>query len=570
MQGQRGTIGSLPETLSFDHGSTSNSTVDQQICWNNMRNPAETRLPEYMLSPTGTNVTFMNPLSNERPALSSWSLGEPSSSGPQNEVAPRDERKTELGWAALNPYGAPASRSEEPQRERTNSLHVDSSNLNFVQSSNSNMMPTSINLNAGYASHDGNIGCSNAFKSGAAESQVIPPGSSSESLHLPSGSGGYLVEESDSRLGCPYEGRRASSKRKALEQSSLDANCSYFQHGESNLWPNGSVCYDGGNSLSISTPSEQRNSGLVLGVRETTTERIPNLYAAGNAESSRRNLRVRINPSSQQESVPPTLSGVARHPNGLSTHLSSRLLPNEQPLDSRSAPTVDNPASLSQPVVMQVPTLPRNAQPFRWERGSSSRNGSSSNTNFPRDRDAFSREETSVFPREETRSRSSMARQLLENPLFTQDLRNVVRSSTSRSLAGGNVSVPGNVASSSRTGSSSGVTRSSAPSWASHPNVPSHYPRRFSEFVRRSLISSLGSESGGQSSNPTQLHAPSPEEIMLMSGTANQGHHQHHSYPRPSSWLERQGDGVIGFPHPLRTLASGEGRSRLVVSEVCS
>ncbi|KAL5844826.1 hypothetical protein ACOSQ4_010784 [Xanthoceras sorbifolium] len=567
MQGQRGTIGSLPETLSFDHGSTSSSAVDQQICWNNMRSPAENRLPDYMLSPTGANMTYVNSLSHERPTMSGWTLGEPSSSGPQNEVG-HDERKAELGWSSLSPCQGAGSRLEEQQREPINSLPVDGANLNplFVQSSNSNMMPPSINLNAGFPSHDGDncqvVGCSNPYKSSASENQVIPPASSSESFLLPSGSSGYLVEDNDNRPGCSFEGRRASCKRKALGGSveqSVNGSCSYFQHAESNVWPAVSARYDGGSSLSISAPSEQVNSGLGLGVRGAASDRIPDSYVAGNAESSRRNLRVRINPSNQQESIHPALLGAVRHSNVSSTHQSSRPLPNDQSLDSRSAPVVDNTNSQGPPVVMHVPTLPRNTQPFRWDRGSSSRTGSSLSSNFSRDRDAFAREET--------RSRN-MGRNILEHPIFmpAPDMRNVVRNPASRSLAGGNISIPGNVASSSRTGSSSGVPRSSAPTWVSHPNAPSHqYPRRFSEFVRRSLISSLGSESG-QSSNQTPLQPPSAEEMVLMSGAGNQGHHQ--SYPRSASWLERQGDGVLGFPHPLRTLAAGsDGRSRLVVSE---
>ncbi|KAK1555716.1 hypothetical protein Q3G72_030449 [Acer saccharum] len=549
MQGQRGTIGSLPETLSFDHGSTSNSAVDQQICWNNMRNPAENRLPDYMISPPGANMTYMSSMSHERPTLGGWSLGEPSSSGPQNEVG-RDERKTELGWSSLTPCRGAGSRSEEQQCEPTNSLPVD----------------------GGFVNHDGASchvgGCPNPYKSGASEHQVITPASSSESFLLPSGGNGYLIEENESRPGCSYEGRRASCKRKALgasvEQSPVNGSCSYFQRTESSVWPAVSAHYDGGSSLGMSAPSEQANSGLVLGVRGAASDHIPDSYVAGSAESSRRNLRVRINPSNQQESIPPPLLGAVRHSNVSSTHQSSRLLPNDQSLDSRSAPVVDNMNSQSQPVAMHVPTLPRNAQPFRWDRGSSSRTGSSLSSNFSRDRDAFLREET--------RSRS-MGRNILEQPVFmpAPDMRNFVRNPANRSLAGGNISIPGNVASSSRTGSSSGVPRSSAaPTWAPHPNAPSphQYPRRFSEFVRRSLISSLGSESGVPGSNQTPLQPPSPEEIALMSGAGNHGNHQ--SFPRSASLLERQGDGVLGFPHPLRTLAAASegGRSRLVVSEI--
>ncbi|XP_044511191.1 probable E3 ubiquitin-protein ligase RHG1A isoform X2 [Mangifera indica] len=575
MQGQRGTIDSLPETLSFDHGSASSSAVDQQICWNNMRNSTDNRLPDYMLSPTDTNITYVNPMIHQRQTLNGWSLGEPSSSGPQNEVN-HDERKTELGWPQLSSCEGGGPRLEEQHREPTSSILLNGSNINpnplFAQCSNSNIMQQNLNLNTGFLSHDGDnyqvMGCPNSLKSGGSENERIPPASGSESFPLPSGSSGYRTEENDSRPGCSFEGRRASRKRKALEerveQSSVSGSCSYFQHSESSAWPAVSAHCDGGSSLSMSASSEQVNSGLVLGVRAPASDRVPDAYVAGSAESSRRNFRVRMNPSVHQESLTPPLfptGSPVMHSSVSSIHQLS-----DQSLNSRSAPVVDNASPQNQPILMHVPTLPRNLQPFRWDRGSTSRTGSSSNPNFSRDRDAF--------PREEARTRS-MGRNILEHPMFvpTPGLRNLVRSQANRTLPARNLHIPGNVGSSSRTVSSSGVHTSSGPSWVSHLNLPPiRYPRRFSELVRRSLISSLGPESGGHGSNQTPLHSgppPSPEDMVLSSGAVNQVHHQSYPIAPAASLLERQNAGVIGFPQPLRSLTpSFEGRSRFVVSEI--
>ncbi|GAY39555.1 hypothetical protein CUMW_045200 [Citrus unshiu] len=557
MQGQRGTIGSLPETLSFDHGSTSTSAVDQQMFWNNMRNPPESRPPDNMLSPAGTRttMTYVNSMSHEQQMSTAWSLGEPSSHGPQNKVT-HDERRTQLGW----------------QCEPTSSMPVDGANVNpmLVQSSNSNMMSQNLNLNAGFVSDDGDnfqvMGCPNLHKSGSSVDERIPPPGSSDSFLLPSGSGGYLAEENNGRPGSSSEGgRRASCKRKALEgnveNSSVGGTSSYFQHAESSACSAVSASYNGGSSLSISDPSGQVNSGRGLGVRGPVRDGLPEWPVAGNAERSRRNYRVRINPSNQQKVMPyaqfPTNAAV-RHSSISSTQESSRLPPNDQSLDSMTAPSVENTGPQSQPVLLHVPMFPQNLQPFRWDKGSSSRSGSSSSSNGARDRD---------IQREEARPRI-MGRNILENPMFipAPDLRNLVRSPANRSLAGGNISTPGNVASSSRAGSSSGVHPPSAPTWVPHPN-PYQYPRRFSELIRRSLTSSSGSESAGQSSNQTPPRSVplSPEEMVLSSGAGNQRHHP--SYPRSASRLERQ-DGVLGFPHPLRALAAvGEGRNRLLVSE---
>ncbi|KAH9758182.1 putative E3 ubiquitin-protein ligase RHG1A [Citrus sinensis] len=557
MQGQRGTIGSLPETLSFDHGSTSTSAVDQQMFWNNMRNPPESRPPDNMLSPAGTRttMTYVNSMSHEQQMSTAWSLGEPSSHGPQNKVT-HDERRTQHGW----------------QCEPTSSMPVDGANVNpmLVQSSNSNMMSQNLNLNAGFVSDDGDnfqvMGCPNLHKSGSSVDERIPPPGSSDSFLLPSGSGGYLAEENNGRPGSSSEGgRRASCKRKALEgnveNSSVGGTSSYFQHAESSACSAVSASYNGGSSLSISDPSGQVNSGRGLGVRGPVRDGLPEWPVAGNAERSRRNYRVRIHPSNQQKVMPyaqfPTNAAV-RHSSISSTQESSRLPPNDQSLDSMTAPSVENTGPQSQPVLLHVPMFPQNLQPFRWDKGSSSRSGSSSSSNGARDRDV---------QREEARPRI-MGRNILENPMFipAPDLRNLVRSPANRSLAGGNISTPGNVASSSRAGSSSGVHPPSAPTWVPHPN-PYQYPRRFSELIRRSLTSSSGSESAGQSSNQTPPRSVplSPEEMVLSSGAGNQRHHP--SYPRSASRLERQ-DGVLGFPHPLRALAAvGEGRNRVLVSE---
>lgn len=555
MQGQRGTIGSLPETLSFDHGSTSTSAVDQQMFWNNMRNPPESRPPENMLSPPGTRttMTYVNSMSHEQQMSNAWSLGEPSSHRPQNKVTD-DERRTQLSW----------------QCEPTSSMLLDGANVNpmFVQSSNSNMMSQNLNLNAGFVSDDGHnfqgMGCPSLYKSGSSVNERIPPPSCSDSFLLPSGSDGYLAEEDNGIPASSSEGgRRASCKRKAIEgnveNSSVSGSSSCFQRAESSACPAVSASYNGGSSLSISDPSGQVNSGLGLGVRGPVPDDLPDWPVAGNVERSRRNYRVRINSSNQQKVMPYAqfpASAAVRHSSISSAQQSSRLLPNDQSLDSRTAPLVDNTGPQSQPVLLHVPMFPQNLQPFRWDKGSSSRSGSSSSSNGARDRDVQG---------EEARPRRS----ILENPMFVPapDLRNLVRSPANRSLAGGNISTPGNIASSSRAGPSSGVHPPSAPTWIPHP-IPYQYPRRFSELIRRSLISSSGSESAGQSSNQTPPRSGplSPEEMVLSSGAGNQRHHQ--SYPRSASRLERQ-EGVLGYPHPLRALAAvGEGRNRLVVSEI--
>ncbi|KAF5955578.1 hypothetical protein HYC85_008434 [Camellia sinensis] len=389
MKGQRSAVGSLPETLGFDHGSTSSDAgIDQQICWNNMRNSAHNMLPDYLASTSHPGNTYLN-MNQGGPNLSGWNVGEPSSSGIQNHVS-HDERKTEYGWSSSSmvPCGGGGPVSEEQQYEPANTLSLNNVNVNhsssqlsnvplFVQSS-SNAIPQDLNMNAGFVGHGGDdclvMDCSNAYKSDVSETTRIPSASSSSNpFGLPSGSGGYLVEENDGRPGCPLEGRRLSCKRKALEvntgQSSMSGSSSYFQPVDSNVWHAIPGQYNAGSSLSVSNPSEnilhvgpseQVSSRLGLGAGGATSESPLNLNVAGNAESSHRNYRVRINPSRQQDSghLFSTRSSV-RHSNVSSQQQSSRLLPHSNSVDMRSPSVTDNTSSQRQSNVVHVPALRR-------------------------------------------------------------------------------------------------------------------------------------------------------------------------------------------------------------------
>lgn len=568
MQGQRSIIGSLPETLDFDHGSTSgNAIIDQQICLSNMRNPAENRLTEFMLSPSRMNNPYANSIDQERQNLSGWSLGEPSSSGQQNQAS-HDDRKLEHGWSSSASSSAGAGpRLEERRYEPTNILSLNRVNVNpqFERISNPDAIPQNINLNAGFVGHGGDncqvMDASAIYKPIGAESERNSPASGPDNFLRP-GNGGYLVEQNDGRPGCSLDGRRQSCKRKAVEgnigQSSVAGSSSFYQRSESNPWPGVPNQYDAGSSLSISAPSEQVNPRLGLGVRGLACDAIPESAVAERAESSHRNFRLRIN-SSNQESSPPSLfstGSTVRRSSLSSSHRSSRPLPIDHSLDFRSSSAMDSITPQNQPVI-PAPALPQNVQSFRWNESSSSRTGTSSSS-------------ISLDDREEPNARN-ITRHIWEHPIFAPatELRTSVRNPGNRSLTSGQVSGPGNVGSTSRTGASPGIHPLSAPTWGPHTNPPSRNSRRLAEYARRSLFSSsaaAAADTGGQSSTHSPFHsgASSSEDTVPSSGAGNQGLHRPH--PRSASWLERQGDGVLGIPYPLRALSS-EGRSRLVVSE---
>ncbi|EXC28188.1 E3 ubiquitin ligase BIG BROTHER [Morus notabilis] len=556
MQGQRGSVGSLPETLDFDLGTPSNNaTMDQQICWNSMRNPAENRMPDYLIAPSDMNIALVNSRSRERPNLSRWCLNEASSSNTHGEAS-QDERKTELGWPSSS-----GPRLEEQRHEPANNSSADNNaNLMFVQSSNHpDAISSSLNLGfVGRSSVNTNNNNSqimefpnSSYKFGGSENEQSRSVSVSDPFLLPSGSAGFMVGENDGR----QEGRRMSCKRKAIEgnvgPSSSSGSCSYFQHTESSARPGLSAQNNAGSSLSMYPSLEQGNPRLELGGISITSDR---------PESSHRNFRLRTNPSNQQNPVSPPIFSTGRN-----VRRSSVMPPQPSPsplqashsLDLRPPSAVDNMRNQSQPAMIDN-SLPQNVQPLRWNGASTSRNGGSSS--------AVDFGERDVLPREDLSSRS-FPRNILDHPIFVPatELRNVVRHPSNRSLAGGSTSIPGNSASTSRAGSSSNVHPSSAPVWPPHHNSP-HYPRRFSEYLRRSLFSSVGAESGGQSGSYLPLRPGLPgssQEMLLPTGAGNQGHHLPH--PRSASWMERHSNNGLGIQYSLRSLgAAGEGSSRLV------
>ncbi|KAF5817635.1 putative transcription factor C2H2 family [Helianthus annuus] len=83
MQGQRGAVGSFPETLAFEHGSTSSDVV----------NSPSNRLPDYI---------SLNPTNQEGQNVSMWDVGEPSSSsGPNQANLGHIESRPDHGWPSL-------------------------------------------------------------------------------------------------------------------------------------------------------------------------------------------------------------------------------------------------------------------------------------------------------------------------------------------------------------------------------------------------------------------------------------------------------------------------------------
>ncbi|XP_027091467.1 probable E3 ubiquitin-protein ligase RHG1A isoform X2 [Coffea arabica] len=588
MQGQRSAVGSLPEVLGIDHGSTSSDTsLDQQVHWNSIRNSSQNRIPDYLMSPTDTSVGFLNTVNQPGQNLSGWDFGESSSRGEQGEVSETD-RKNEHGWSSpINVCAGAALGAEGQQYGPSNILSLNNVGVNmhsnegasgtfFMQNSGSESIRQDLNMNSDIIVDEDDdcqvLECQNAFKaSESVNERMLSASNSSNPFGMSSGTGGFLVEEADGRPGCSLDGRRFSCKRKTLEgnagQSSGSGSSNLVQHAESNLFHSVPARHNASSSTGIAAPSENNSTvnlpgqvipRLGLSVGRASSDSHPPLTASGTAESSRRNFRLRINASHQQDSsrnnIVSTETDVG-NPNSSSAQHSFRLLPRNNSLDLRPASMTDSGSSQGQSVVVHVSSVRRNPH-SRWNGASSSRTGSSSSFAISGDIDAVPYEESSS---------SSVARHISEHPMFVPptEIRNSSQNPPNWSLAGGSVGGnPGNVASTSRTGSSA-VVHSSTPTWTP-PRNPSQYPRRLSEFVRRSSSSSADSDSGGHSSNyPSLRTGPSSSQDMpLSSGSGSQGRHAASS--RSAILLERHLDTAFGS-YSLRNLAAAsEGRNRLM------
>ncbi|XP_024968856.1 E3 ubiquitin-protein ligase MBR2-like isoform X2 [Cynara cardunculus var. scolymus] len=317
------------------------------------------------------------------------------------------------------------------------------------------------------------------------------------------------------------------SKRKAVElgqgSSSGVGSSSMFQRpeGSTSIW----------RSVTERSPpvnvmhSDQIIPRLGLGVPSDN-------HAVEN--TSRRNVRIRINASRQQDPLPLPATNNSNLQSNLSAPFPSLRL---NPVDLRSSPpvatTVEN--SSSQPT-LQLPALRRNLQvSSRW-----SRSLGSSRANRPANIDI---------------SGDYIRTNISDHPIFVQpnDIRNAAIN-WSLNGGGGIVGNNGNGdAASTRTRSNSVPAASS--NLGPHRSSPS---RRLSEIIRQSLLSSSIDSGGGGGQGSNLL-----SRIPPAAGTPSQvGRHHHLPHPRSS---ERQLDGAFGFPYLARSGAAGsEGRGRLV------
>ncbi|OMO74097.1 Zinc finger, RING-type [Corchorus capsularis] len=585
MQGQGGTIDSLPETVNIDEGSSpNNNSIGQPSSLHSMLNPVETRLSNYTVSSGGT--MHGNAITPDVQSFGGWNSGEPSSRlRLQNQVMQDvlnhhindDGTKMERGWSSsFGVRAGAASRSEERQIEPPNIFFPGRLNNGrsgnqvrsgpvYLQGSSSSHIPQNMNLNEGFISSSGNggssvetgLGPSLRNSGGVEREQTSNACVSSDNVGSSSGSSNYMGEEPNDGSGCSLGSWGLSCKRKALEgtsgQSYSASTSSCFQQIENAAWHIGPARNDASSSLSLSTPSrnflnvgppDQPNPRVGLGMRGVITDAFPS--------SSVR----RANAGNQQESVPYSLSstGVTGH-SSFSSLNQPRTVPFSDSLDLRSTAAIAGNSSSAppQPHMRTVSVVPRSVHPFPWNGASNSRAGNPSSSINSGERAAAMREEPNI---------RNIPRNNAEHSMFSTatEMRNLAQDPTGWSLASG--SIP----SSSRPGPSSSIHPLPTPSWISSQNPSIHNLQRLSEFSPWSLFPPIDSEPGGHSGHfPPLSAAPSAssQETVMPPGSNSQGNNQ--PFPRSAFLLERHGDDVLGMPHSLRALAADiEGRHRLI------
>ncbi|XP_073118589.1 probable E3 ubiquitin-protein ligase RHG1A isoform X2 [Henckelia pumila] len=567
MQGQRNSMSTVPENLSFDRGFTATDTsIDPQMSWNSIHNVSYLRDP---------NVSYLRDGRHEGQS-GEWGVGQTSASAAQNQ-GEQNQRKTDHAWSVLS---RATHTLEEPQHRPSNDFSTDvvrmDSNENnapdgFILLNNlsSGTLTRDLNMSPEYGEHEDDdcqiIEHPNTYISiGSSSEQRVSTGGSSDSFGVPSGRGGYATRDTETRA-VSLDGRRISGKRKLFEvtgQSSGAGSSSFNPHAERSQWhymptnpisaSNSTISAQAENEVVNNDRSQPSYPTFRIGVGEAVSASPFSLTAPGTPGSSHRHFRLRVNGSHQQDPMPgspyPTDASVGNF-DVSSSRRSSRLVLRNRFLDLNPAPEADIGSARGQSDLLHVPSVRLNPQPL-LNGASSSRTSRSHASALPGQRDAVLYEEP---------MQRHIPRNISEHPVFLPaSERRSSQHPTNWNFAIGNNSTAGNVSSTSLVGSSSRVN-SAAPSWAqrSYPQ----YSRRLSELVRRSLISSTGTDSGGPTSNP----AAQPGSSSMSQENAFTENHMSNSR---STFFERHVDGAFGLPYPLRNLASSSEGRGAVMSEI--
>ncbi|XP_020672193.1 probable E3 ubiquitin-protein ligase HIP1 isoform X1 [Dendrobium catenatum] len=495
---------------------------------------------EYLLSSNDADMDFMAMTPQDTEVLGIWNSPDPNSGAfTLNQENPDETKMAHDRNTALSINSGSSPRIEERCSERTNVLSLENVGLNlnntpvddgqaFTQS------PSPSNLNQS-AEHGGNVEVSLCTSVPEFfEPERVP----SSNSNADSSSGVVQVSEHYDRARNSVDAHRASLKRKNIEGVIGESSSSQKIAGDFSIPSSSKYLSAGCSSGENRIPSFNSIHG------GDSSECYPLSSLTGNAESSQRNLRVRLNLQCQHDNSP-YQSHSATSSNSLSSTWSAG-----------EPSSVPNPfihqAEQSQHHLLPVPGLHHHVR----HSPASSRMGSSS---IPA---VIQRRMRLIASHEEANIRNFPRNGVADHPTFfaRTSVNQLVQDPLNWNPSNSNLSTSEN-----RVSTSSGIIPLPGSSREPSEMVPVQYPRNFSDVVRNSLFPSGGSESGHQSGTLSSWHsgcAASTQETGQSSRAVRQG--QSLPHPRTAVSTDRQ-RGFSALPLPVR---GREGRSRMLSEQI--
>ncbi|KAL3843913.1 hypothetical protein ACJIZ3_001316 [Penstemon smallii] len=498
----------FPETIDLNQGSFPNNTsMDHSESWdNNIANPVENRLLNYMLESGDENVSCTNAAQT---SFNAWDHGEASSNANNlQERAFTNDSKIRLGSSSSSrPEDWPFEPSNISNRatERSLNMHNYSSNHD------------SLNLNS-------NQQIENHRRIPHSQMEPVPTFYNTSSKNIGNSSGSTsstYLETNESSGGPPLGNWGSSCKRKALEGTSGQ----FYPSGSSNSLHPASAT----RNLTISPSSnhlEHQNSRGGLGLsRGAVTSSFP---SSNIPEGSARNFNIRSNLGYHDS--------VRHHP---VVYPAQQML-NADSSDLRPAMTLpmNQNNTLNQPHFMHV-NESRGMHSYPWNGSLRSRGGSSSSSYMVSGERSL----------EEVNVRNSL-RNNLEYPMIVSapETRNVRPEQVDWSYA------PGTSSRNNSSGSWAGPSSSGrSSSWLTHQNQTSQNHHMLTEAAPWITFPRNESDFGIRRDHFPVVH--SREEVGSTSRT------QHQPDQRSGSLvMDMAGDDVNSW----RALAAYEGRHRVI------
>ncbi|XP_073270430.1 E3 ubiquitin-protein ligase MBR2-like [Primulina huaijiensis] len=575
MQEERSTLNSFPETIDLNQGPfPSNTSIDYPPSWDNMVNPVENRLPNYMFASSDENIRCTNDTNNCGQRFSGWECGESSSSANNlQDQACNDDPKTRLRWSPSFPdYFAANARPEDNSFAQANICsasyvgnQVDGGSLN-VQNYNSNRGSLNVSSNHQYVRES-----SRHFNLGSGPPHTQHPYSLTETQHIQnfnasSSHVGSSVGDSSIHLennemsGPSLSTWGTSCKRKAIEgtsgQSYHGGSSSSDQQMEDMMKHSVSGCYTAPGDLTITSGPlnlsqlnhpEQLNTSDGIGINRASPAFFPSSRIPTSEQCPATNFSVTLNLDRLESDPLETSRGTsARHSSVYSSEQLSRPISNTNSLELRSpfalllnpTNTPNQSHSMHLNEAMGLPSHP-------WRESTLLDSGSSSSSLVSGERGSGANARSSY------RTNS-------EIPMIapTPETRSDVHDQIDWSFAPGASPSPRHHSSGSRTGLSSGGSASSG-ARLPHPNMASQNSQRLSEVAPWIPFLNIDSDSETQRSHSALF----PLASLSSHDAASTSRAQHQPDQRSASFLtDMPGDDTSR----RRALATVERRHRLI------